>query len=962
MSHDQHARPGILPRLLAWVTRLVIARPVVSLCVIAVSCCVCLGWSALHLTFKTKRSDLIDHRADFHQRWLKFAEEFGESSDVIVVVESPSPEAIRTALDDLGQRIEQESEFFTRVQWKFDPSVLRSRGLQFLPPAVLQQAVVHLRDYSPILKSGRWDVIGLDTIGDRLSFHLGDSISQHDAPATGRGLKQIARLAHSLAGFVENPLDFVSPWPEVIPANAGGELAQMKVHYNLNDRETMGFILVVPTQTESDFSGGAPAIQRLREIIHDRQSAHTNTQLGLTGIPILEADEMAKSQQDMTNASVISFVGVAVLMIMGFRGIRHPLIAQIMLVIGMCWSMGFITVAIGHLNILSVSFATILIGIGVDFAIHFMERYLDYRHAGSSLSEALIQTSLTTGAGIVTCALSTSMAFFCAGVTSFLGVSELGIIAGGGVLLCAMAAFLVLPPLICVADGRLSGSKLPHATTGKVIQAISHRIPGTIVTLSLMGIILVTGCGIGSHNGHYISRVKYDANLLNLQARGVPSVELQHRIFEQSNGSLLYAVSVARSPSEILRMREQFLRLPTVGRVEEIASLLPRYPEAQTQVYLAQLHEMLLHVTNPPTTRKPLNQQKVTDGLEKLLTRVEALPDTDAQSAAEDLNFILDTLAAIPPENQSELLNGYQTAMDLALSTQLHLLSKVTDLSPVTEALPSALLSRFVSPRGNWLIRVYPKQQIWDEGPLSEFVHDVRTVDPEATGTPLQNFEAARQIRESYEHAAVLACGMVVFVLLVDMLSMTKLVVTTTLPLIVVALTWTLPALRSSIGFLGLALIYFLLVFAVAAILDIKSLGKSLLVMLPPVAGGLLTFGTLALMKTDLNPANMIVLPLLLGIGVDCGIFIVHDYMAQAPGTYQLSTTIVNAILMTSTTTMVGFGSMLISSHYGLASLGLVLTIGVGHCLFISLFPLPAVLTLLDRFRVSQSDSPVANH
>ena len=112
-----------------------------------------------------------------------------------------------------------------------------------------------------------------------------------------------------------------------------------------------------------------------------------------------------------------------------------------------------------------------------------------------------------------------------------------------------------------------------------------------------------------------------------------------------------------------------------------------------------------------------------------------------------------------------------------------------------------------------------------------------------------------------------------------------------------------------------------------------------------------MTFGTLALLKTDLNPANMIVLPLLLGIGVDCGIFIVHDFLAQAPGTYRISSSIINAILLTSTTTMVGFGTMIISSHYGLASLGLVLTVGVGNCLFISLVPLPALLTLLDRAR-----------
>ena len=123
-----------------------------------------------------------------------------------------------------------------------------------------------------------------------------------------------------------------------------------------------------------------------------------------------------------------------------------------------------------------------------------------------------------------------------------------------------------------------------------------------------------------------------------------------------------------------------------------------------------------------------------------------------------------------------------------------------------------------------------------------------------------------------------------------------------------------------------------------------------------------MTFGILAILKTNLNPANMIVLPLLLGIGVDSGVYVVHDYRSQTPGTYSISSSIINAITLTSVTTMMGFGSMIISSHQGLASLGIVLTVGVGCCLFISLVPLPALLTLLDRRRVQyEQPQPLAN-
>lgn len=952
MSQDTPEKPGWLPQLLAFVTRVVIARPWVTLAWGAVTCAVCIGGAVVGLQFKTDRSDLIDPRADFHQRWLKFAEEFGESSDAIVVVESAKPEAIRAALDDIGRQLASDTENFSRVQWKFDPAILRPKGLQFLPPPLLEDAVNQLRGYAPILQAGRWELVSLSSYSERLAAHLDSAIKRKDSRTIQVDLLQSAQLAESLAGFLQNPLSFQSPWREVIPVAAGEELAQMKVHYNLNDRESMGFVLAVPARSDQDFSGGSPSLKRLRIILENSRAAHPDVTLGLTGIPVLEADEMAKSQEDMTLASAISFGGVAFLLILGFRSLRHPLISLVMLLVGICWSIGFTTVAIGHLNILSVSFATILVGLGIDFAIHFLERYLELRHEGFEMEAALVRTASITGAGIATCALTTSLAFFCAGVTSFLGVSELGIIAGGGVLLCALAAFVILPPLVCLTDRGRAKARLPRAFACAPLRFITNRFPGGIVVLTIIGFILLTSMGFGKKDGHLVSRVKYDSNLLNLQARGVTSVELQHRVFEQSEGSLLYAISLAESPEKVRQLRERFLALPTVGRVEELASLMPKYPADQTQVYIVQLHELLAKIPELPTESTVVDPLEAGRGVEKLDLVLKELSAPTAQHASEKFNQFLDTLMAIPKPKQMELLTGYQQAMRVALHTQFQMLSQVTDSQPVIDAVPESLRTRFVSSQGNWMLRVFPKQQIWDEEPLANFVRDVRSIDPEATGTPLQNYEAANQIRESYQHAAILACAMVLFVLLIDLLRWGPLLISVFSPLIVVAFAMNSPGARDSLGITGIASLYIALVFVIAAIFDTLNIGKAMLAMLPPLGGGLMTFGLLALLKTNLNPANMIVLPLLLGIGVDSGVYVVHDYRSQAAGSYRISSSIINAILLTSLTTMVGFGSMIISSHQGLSSLGLVLTVGVGSCLFISLVPLPALLTLLDRMRL----------
>jgi hypothetical protein len=170
-------------------------------------------------------------------------------------------------------------------------------------------------------------------------------------------------------------------------------------------------------------------------------------------------------------------------------------------------------------------------------------------------------------------------------------------------------------------------------------------------------------------------------------------------------------------------------------------------------------------------------------------------------------------------------------------------------------------------------------------------VHDVRSVDPKATGNPLQTYEASRQMKRSYEQAALYALAAI------------------------------------------FALIY----------LDFRSLRHTLLAMLPVGLGMLLMFGLLGWLGEPLNPANMIVLPLILGIGVDDGVHIVHDYLRRK-GPYRMSASTASAILITSLTTMVGFGSLMIASHRGLQSLGRVLTIGVTCCLFSSFVMLPAAL------------------
>ncbi|MCA9028771.1 MAG: MMPL family transporter, partial [Planctomycetaceae bacterium] len=649
-------------------------------------------------------------------------------------------------------------------------------------------------------------------------------------------------------------------------------------------------------------------------------------------------------------ASVISFLGVGVLLFIGFRGFRHPLLAMLMLLVGIAWSLGYATLFVGHLNILSVSFSAILVGLGIDFAIHYLAKYLELRHKGIELRPALLRTSWGVGTGIVTAAVTTALAFFCATFTSFLGVAELGIIAGGGILLCCVTTFVVLPALIALADRGVEPKKLPTQFQGAILRRITARYPWMVTLATISAILVIGACSFSYENGRIVPKVKYDANLLNLQARGVDSVTVQNRVFREAQGSLLYAVSQTAGPLELLERKSAFEALSSVSRVEELASHFPQQPAHETEQLVRAIHAQLSHLSDFPREFPRLNPQAIGLALEDLFLSLRNIDDPAARSAGEALDVLLDKLETFPLQQQIGMLDGYQYAMLAALKGQFEAMAAVSDPTPVSPLdFPRAVRERFISQDGTWLMRVFPKSQVWDEGPLREFVTEVRSVDPEVTGTPIQNFEAAAQIRESYLQAAIYALVVIWIVLLVDAVDSVPLVIGLVTPLSVIGLTVVLfPSPQKLLEPMEILGLYLVLATAATAIFDFTNVRNTFLTLLPPVGGSVLMFGILGLCGVDLNPANLIVLPLILGIGVDDGVHVIHDFRMQH-GPYHTASSTINAIMLTSLTSMIGFGSMLVAAHRGLASLGLVLVIGVGSCLFVSLVTLPAILTLISR-------------
>jgi hopanoid biosynthesis associated RND transporter like protein HpnN len=651
----------------------------------------------------------------------------------------------------------------------------------------------------------------------------------------------------------------------------------------------LGFVLLRLAKQEGGFAGASAATDELRRVIDAVAGRHPDVEIGLTGLPVMENDEMRASEQSMVWASVLSLIAVAVVISAGFGGLRHALMANGVLIIGMAWAFAWATASVGHLNILSVTFTVTMIGVGIDYGTYYVGRYLESRRRGLSCEAALLETSESVGPGILTGAITTAIAFFCASLTSFVGVAELGTIAGGGILLCCAAELLVLPAVLAIVDRSVLGRRLPEPVPVHAWLDPLMRRPRLVMLAGMACTMAVAG---GLHE------LDYDHNLLNMQPDGLESVEVEKKLLEECDQSVWYALSIADSREQLLERKERLVALPNVERVDEIASLLPADEELKRPV-IARVRDRLAGLPERPP-QIPVDRIE-TLGETLAWAHAEVVKRPGGLRTAWHIERIRDALRRLTPEECYRTVSAFQQRAAGDLLSRLHALAVVADPEPPTlDDLPPSLVERFVGSSGRHLLKIYGRGDIWNFESLERFVHDVRSVDPRATGNPLQAYEASLEMKRSYEQAALAALVVILGVL------------------------W----------------------------LDFRHVGHALLAALPLFVGMLQMFGLMGLVGIDLNPANLIGIPLILGIAVDYGVHVMHDAI-ERPGPYRMSASTANSVLVDALTTILGFGALMVANHRGLESLGRVLSLGVTTCTISALILLPALLTML-RSRTQQ--------
>ena len=898
------AEPSLLARPLAWITRLVVRFPIATLALGIGAAVVALGLSANRLGFRTSRLDLINSESSFNRRWLEYVDEFDAKDDVVIVVEGAGRREVVPVLEKLADELQPHDRLFQAVLHEVDLSRIRQKGLYYVEdPNQLREVERFLFRVTPIVRDNDWARLNLGNVIRSMNARLeGGEADEKPAAAI-----ELDRLSASLLAELEGRGGYRSPWPEMSDATA--TLSEFNSRYILIDEGRIGLVFLRLAGDENgNLAQDSEPIDALRKLVANVQQRCKDPdriKIGLTGLPVMENDEMQGSQASMLQASLLALVGVACLFVAGFGGVRHPLMTVAALLLAMSWSFGYITLAVGHLNILSISFGVILIGLGIDFGVHYVARYLQLCSTIRRSDRALVETARGVGPGILTGAVTTAIAFLSAGLTEFTGVAELGMIAGGGILLCLVAALTVLPAMIHLADRRRTHQVLPVPLDLYGWLNPLFARPGLLLGVTLAGTATV---GLG------MSQLWYDHNLLNLQPEGVESVELQRKLLSHSDEGLWFALSITNSAEEAKELKEKFDgliergQLPAVDQVKCLAEYFPSECEKK-RPFIERIHARL--ATLPERTATIPVDRPVEVG--RLLARAQALiargePTARARQTYDRVERVRRSLRLMSETDGYRWLAYFQQRMAGDLLNRLHTLREMADPEPPRlDDLPEGLVARFVArDKDKYLLQIYPKGDIWDMKELKEFVRQIRSVDPNATGNPLQTYEASLQMQRSYKQAAWYALAAILMVLYADF----------------------------------------------------RSLRHTLLAMVPLGLGMLQLFGMLGLLGIPLNPANMIVLPLILGIGIDDGVHVIHDFRRQT-GRYRMSPSTASGVLITSLTTMVGFGSLMIASHRGLQSLGRVLTIGVSCCLFTSLVMLPALLALWTRHR---PESPTTEH
>jgi hopanoid biosynthesis associated RND transporter like protein HpnN len=855
-----------------------------------------------HLEFLTGRDDLMPKSTAFHRDYRAYRQEFGDQEEIVAVIESSDAEKAARFGDRLYERLHQDKKHFQDVFYPFGLDFFKKNGLLFMSLDEIRSLRQNLTLAKPALKELAASP-SVQTLFTFLTREMDGYLNSPAGPAADRRLAQLTfmleKLGLGIGRFGQAGAPEFSLEEFFFQGKDGQESSVTKA-----GRQQV--LTLLPVKDAASFVPAETAIKVLREEIARLRALpeFKGVVVGLTGTPVLEHEEMATSQKDIELATIISLALTVILLLLAFRGVVNVLAAMLSLGVAICLSFGFATIAVGHLNILSMVFAIMLIGIGIEYGIQVVLRYQEALAGGPPQLDA-IGTGLNRNIwAIVMAAATVAAAFLTFIFTDFKGIAELGIIAAGGVVICVLVTFTVLPALLVVLapyrkQQRREKNPSRLAPRASRLRAALERILfGYPRTVAIATALLCLA------SLYPLSRISFDYNLLNLQAKGLESVNYAYKLMRSKENAGYFAVVVADNAAEAATLSNRLARLPTVDHVVSLASFVPdRQPEKLAE--LAALRAELADISPAPYEENlrlmelPTVFEEFRNRVEKLKTRLAGEQRAEARPVGAFLATLDAFFARLEKEkdkNAVGMLKDFQGGMLAELPQKLEFLKASLNPAPVSEAdVPAALKARFVGKSGRYLLQVAPKEEIFDLAPLKAFLEQVRSIAPHATGEPVMVYESMTIMRDAYRGAFAYA-------------------------------------------FLAIVLILFV---------TFRSVKYTVIGLVPLVVGILFMVSGMWLCGISFNSANIIVMPLILGIAVDSGIYLINRFRREGEqGAALIASSTGQGVMYNTLTIMASFGALIVAHHRGVFSIGAVMSLGMVACQIAFIVSLPAVLGL----------------
>nr|WP_294914857.1 MMPL family transporter [uncultured Neokomagataea sp.] len=821
------------------------------------------GLSALRLSVTTDTGKMFADSLPWKQRVTEMDRLFPQDADQLVaILDSRTPEAGREAARQLGQILSKDHVHFRTVTLPDDNAFYRQNGLLFFDQKDLEPLLDSIVSAQPFLGTlaadpsarGLFGALGL--VGEGLRSGQG-------VPAGFNGALNGFAIALE-QGSQGHPADL--SWQNLLL----GQLSSMGTGHE--------FVVTQPVLDYNDFEPGAAATQAMRQAIDSLSLVKAGQVSGLiTGEVKLGDEEFSTVAHGMITGLVISLVLVALWLVLAVRSPRYIAAILLTLITGLLMTTGLAALAVGELNMISVAFAVLFVGIAVDFAIQYSVRLRGQRDAvGNALPllDAITLTGRESGAQILVAALATAAGFLAFTPTHFIGVAQLGLIAGIGMIIAFVCTMTLLPALLSLFRARLGAGEPGIVSLRSADAFLRHKRVRVMRVFGLLGIVGVA----------LMPLLKFDADPLHTKNPNTEGMRALHVLEANPLTTPYSAQALAPNMTQAAHMAEAFSKLPSVHDVLWLGSLVPEGQDTKRAMIedTASILLPTLEVTPAPAP----DAAALRDAAAKAAAQLDAVKEK-LSPPLERIRQALQVLAKAP----DDVVLRTSHALTRFLPDQLDTLKTVLRPSVVTLAsIPADIRRDYTLPDGRTRLTIHPNGHMSETPVLHRFVAQLETITPNLAGPAIAIMGSAQTIVTAFIVAAISALVMIAAILLVVL----------------------------------------------------RRIVDTALVMAPLLMSALLTVIMIVTVPETLNYANIIALPLLLGVGVSFNIYFVMNWRQGLKR--PLSSPTARAVLFSALTTATAFGSLAASAHPGTASMGRLLLMSLGCTLACTLVLVPALL------------------